>query len=120
MRISDWSSDVCSSDLTGILRNTLYKGLVTFDRMAYRKHPETGKRLSVVRPENEWITVPAPELAIVDEAQFDAIQQLIEERSNRFRQKRLIVQVMTQPEKAERRSEERSVGKEWGSKCRSR
>src|SRR3546814_3937962 len=104
MRISDWSSDVCSSDLlipglrkinqkeaeivrtvfaryqageslrrisawlnelevpsprgskwqpsafigtvarqTGILRNTLYKGLVTFDRMAYRKHPETGR-----------------------------------------------------------------------------
>lgn len=90
---------------TGILRNTLYKGLVTFDRMAYRKHPETGKRLSVMRPESEWIKVPAPELAIIDPAEFDAIQLLIEERSNRFRQQRLIVQVMTQPEKAERRNE---------------
>src|SRR3546814_14593986 len=99
--------------------------------MAYRKHPETGKRLSVMRPESEWIKVPAPELAIIDPAEFDAIQLLIEERSNRFRQQRLIVQVMTQPEKAERRneyqrswrarqisSEERRVGKESVSTCR--
>src|SRR3546814_20484552 len=28
---------------TGILRNPLYKGLVTFERMAYRNHPQTGQ-----------------------------------------------------------------------------
>lgn len=90
---------------TGILRNTLYKGVVTFDKMAYRKHPDTGKRLSVVRPEHQWIKVPAPELSIVSEAQFDAVQILIEERSTRFRQDRLLVQVMTEPEKLKRRND---------------
>lgn len=87
---------------TGILRNTLYKGVLTFDKMAYRKHPETGKRVSMIRPEHEWIRVPAPELAILSEYLFDSVQRHIEERSNSFRQRRLIVQVMTGEEKAKR------------------
>jgi site-specific DNA recombinase len=87
---------------TGILRNTLYKGVLTFDKMAYRKHPETGKRLSAVRPESEWLRVPAPELAIVEEGLFDRVQEHIEDRSNNFRQRRLIIQVMTGAEKAKR------------------
>lgn len=42
-----------ASRKTGMLRQTLYKGVVTFNKMAFRKHPETGRRLSVVRPESE-------------------------------------------------------------------
>jgi Recombinase. len=90
---------------TGILRNTLYKGLITFDRMAYRKHPDTGKRLSVMRPESEWIRVPAPELAIVGEELFDRVQVLIEERSSGHRQKLLAAQVMTSQEKRKQKRE---------------
>ncbi|WP_417824039.1 recombinase family protein [Thalassospira lucentensis] len=42
---------------TGMLRKTLYNGFVTFNKLQYRKQPENGKRLSIVRPEKEWITV---------------------------------------------------------------
>lgn len=71
---------------TGLLRQTLYKGVVTFNRMQFRKHPETGKRLSVPRPPEEWIQAPIPELAIVDTALFDRVQALIEERSSARRE----------------------------------
>jgi site-specific DNA recombinase len=66
---------------TGLLRQTLYKGIITFNRMAYKKHPKTGKRVSIIRPESEWMTVPIPELAIVDEETFDKVQALIEKRA---------------------------------------
>lgn len=66
---------------TGLLRQTLYKGVITFNRMAYKKHPKTGKRVSIIRPESEWMTVPIPELAIVSEETFDRVQALIEKRA---------------------------------------
>jgi len=37
-----------------MLRQTLYNGVITFNKMQYRKHPENGKRLSIMRPEKEW------------------------------------------------------------------
>ncbi len=52
---------------TGILRQSLFNGIITFNRLAYKKHPETGKRLSIPRPPEEWIQVPIPELRIIDE-----------------------------------------------------
>ncbi|MFA7429901.1 MAG: recombinase family protein [Rhodospirillaceae bacterium] len=71
-----------ASRATGILRQTMYKGVVTFNRMQFRKHPETGKRLSVPRPPEEWIQAPLPDLAILDAALFDRVQGLIVERSS--------------------------------------
>lgn len=70
-----------ASRATGILRQTLYKGVVTFNRMHFRKHPETGKRLSVPRPPEEWVLAPVPDLAILDAALFDRVQTLIDQRS---------------------------------------
>lgn len=64
----------------------------------------------MIRPEHEWIRVPAPELAILSEDQFDSVQRHIEERSNNFRQRRLIVQVMTGEEKAKR---QRGYVRKW-------
>lgn len=87
---------------TGMLRNTLYKGLVSFNRMHFRKHPETGKRLSVMKPESEWIRAPIPELALIDERQFDDVQEMIVERS---RNRRLLIEarkIEDESEKAER------------------
>lgn len=75
---------------TGLLRQTLYKGVVTFNRMMYRKNPDTGRRQSFVRPVNEWLQVPVPELAIIDEGQFDRVQKIIEERSSMHKQRMLL------------------------------
>ncbi|TCS59956.1 recombinase family protein [Varunaivibrio sulfuroxidans] len=87
---------------TGLLRQTLYKGEVTFNRMLYRKHPETGRRLSHLRPEKDWIRVPAPELAIFDEDYFDGVQKMIEERSTLRKERALLNQILTLEEKAQR------------------
>ncbi|MBF0251737.1 MAG: recombinase family protein, partial [Alphaproteobacteria bacterium] len=84
---------------TGLLRQTLYKGVVTFNRMMFRKNPETGKRQSFVRPESEWISVPVPELAIVDEALFDEVQKLIEGRSSMRLQRRKLAKVLPEEDK---------------------
>ena len=75
-----------ASRATGILRQTLYKGVVTFNRMHFRKHPETGKRLSVPRPPEDWVLAPVPDLAILDADLFDTVQRLIEQRSTARRE----------------------------------
>ena len=66
---------------TGILRRTLYKGVVTYYRRQFRTHPETGRRVAVLRKLEEWIAVPAPELAIVEEDLFEAAQQQLAARA---------------------------------------
>ena len=94
---------------TGMLRQTLYNGVVTFNKMQYRKHPENGKRLSIMRPEKEWITVPIPELTIIDDATFAKVQKALDERSSKHLQRKMIPTVMTEEEKREtsiRRSKE--------------
>lgn len=83
---------------TGLLRQTLYKGVLTFNRMMYKKNPDTGRRLSFLRPESEWIMVPTPELAILDEKLFDRVQDMIEERSSLHRQ-RVLLNLVLAPEK---------------------
>lgn len=87
---------------TGLLRQTLYKGVMTFNRMSYRKHPETGKRLSVLRPESEWLRIPMPELAMVEEELFDRVQAMLEERSS-MQKRRGLAPVLTDSEKKGRR-----------------
>ncbi len=84
---------------TGLLRQTLYKGVVTFNRMMYRKNPETGLRQSFMRPESEWIQVPVPELAIMSDDTFDHVQDMIEQRSYLRNQKRRLNQVLDQTDK---------------------
>ncbi|WP_417833971.1 recombinase family protein [Thalassospira xiamenensis] len=94
---------------TGMLRQTLYNGVVTFNKMQYRKHPENGKRLSIMRPEKEWITVPIPELTMIDDATFAKVQKALDERSSKHLQRKMMPALMTEEEKREtsiRRSKE--------------
>lgn len=102
---------------SGLLRQTLYKGVLTFNRMMYRKNPDTGKRQSFIRPESEWIQVPAPELAIVDEALFDRVQEKIEERSSLYRQRVLLNKVI-EPEKKPKRLNKKAYMKDYKRKRR--
>ena len=59
---------------TGILNNELYIGRLVWNRLRYVKDPDTGKRISKLNPEDEWIAQDVPELRIVDQPVWDAVK----------------------------------------------
>jgi DNA invertase Pin-like site-specific DNA recombinase len=56
---------------TGILNNELYIGRLIWNRQRFIKDPETGKRVTRLNPESEWISQDVPELRIVPQKQWD-------------------------------------------------
>ncbi len=60
---------------TGILNNELYIGRMVWNRLRYAKNPETGKRVSRLNPESEWVIKDLPDLRIIDQATWDAVKQ---------------------------------------------
>ena len=67
----------------GILRNEVYRGLLIYGRTRSRRHPETGIRHYEPRPREEWTIVEAPELRIVDEETWQAVQDEMQRRRSR-------------------------------------
>jgi hypothetical protein len=59
----------------GILQNELYKGQIVYNRVRMVKDPETGKRISRINSENEWVRVEAPELRNISDELWDAAQR---------------------------------------------
>ena len=51
----------------GVLNNELYIGRLVWNRQRFLKDPETGKRVSRLNPENEWVIQDVPELRIIDD-----------------------------------------------------
>jgi len=60
---------------TGILNNELYIGKLVWNRLRYVKDPDTGKRVSRLNPEGEWVIQDVPELRIVDQGIWDAVRE---------------------------------------------
>ena len=58
----------------GILRCELYVGVKVWNRFDLRKDPATGKRVQHIRPESEWKRTPVPNLRIVDQVDWEAVQ----------------------------------------------
>src|SRR4029079_12266508 len=52
---------------TGILNNELYIGRLVWNRLRYVKNPDTGKRVSRLNSEGEWLRKEGPQLRIVSE-----------------------------------------------------
>src|SRR3546814_20186376 len=101
MRISDWSSDVCSSDL-----------------LAGNAAVAEGNRVVLVAADDE---APASILLVVDEAIGIAQgRQVGRDAGDRLGHQVLVLDRAGGQVHAQLRSEERSVGKECVSKCRSR
>jgi DNA invertase Pin-like site-specific DNA recombinase len=50
---------------TGILDNELYVGRLVWNRLRYVKNPDSGKRVSRLNPESEWMSRSVPQLRIV-------------------------------------------------------
>jgi site-specific DNA recombinase len=63
---------------TGILRNELYIGRLVWNRLRYVRDPATGKRRSRLNPPSAWIVQDVPELRIVDDALWQAVQQRLQ------------------------------------------
>ncbi|MBN9052457.1 MAG: recombinase family protein, partial [Rhizobiales bacterium] len=60
---------------TGILNNELYIGRLVWNRLRYLKDPDTGKRVSRLNPESEWVVQDVPELRIIDQGTWDAAKE---------------------------------------------
>ncbi|KGM34183.1 recombinase family protein, partial [Inquilinus limosus] len=60
---------------TGILNNELYIGRLVWNRLRYVKDPSTGKRVSRLNPESEWVAQEVPELRIVDQDLWEAAKR---------------------------------------------
>jgi site-specific DNA recombinase len=60
---------------TGIINNELYVGRLVWNRLRYLKDPATGRRVSRLNPEMEWVTQDVPELRVVDQEVWDAARE---------------------------------------------
>ncbi|WP_452107008.1 recombinase family protein [Brucella pseudogrignonensis] len=60
---------------TGLVNNELYIGRLIWNRLRYIKDPSTGKRVSRLNPESEWIIKDVPELRIVDDALWHSVRE---------------------------------------------
>lgn len=57
---------------TGIVNNELYIGRLVWNRLRYLKDPSTGKRVSRLNPETDWVIKDVPDLRIVDDELWQA------------------------------------------------
>ena len=55
----------------GILNNELYVGRLVWNRLRYLKDPDTGKRVSRLNPESDWMIRDVPEMRVVDQELWD-------------------------------------------------
>ncbi|WP_082677547.1 recombinase family protein [Ruegeria profundi] len=60
---------------TGILNNELYIGRLIWNRLTYMKNPETGKRVSKLNPEEDWIIHEVPELRIIEDQLWEKVKE---------------------------------------------
>ncbi len=58
----------------GILQNELYAGRIVWNKVRMIKDPDTGKRVSRPNPPDEWQSIDAPHLALIDRDTFAAAQ----------------------------------------------
>src|SRR3546814_12185346 len=103
MRISDWSSDVCSSDLDG--ETALMLAIKTGELPIVQMLINAGANVNTV--EKEHHQTPLMYAAAADKNAGEMVKLLLSKGAD------------TKPKSLPYRSEERRVGKECGSTCRS-
>jgi site-specific DNA recombinase len=72
-----WSASTINGNMSrggGIILNDLYAGRIVWNKTRMIKDPVTRKRLSRPNPKDQYKTVEAPHLRIVDDATFKAAQ----------------------------------------------
>ncbi|MES5481563.1 recombinase family protein [Bradyrhizobium sp. INPA03-11B] len=66
----------------GLIFNELYAGRIVWNKVRMVKDPDTGKRLSRPNPRDEWQTIEAPQLRIVEQLVWDQAHALKTEKSH--------------------------------------
>ncbi|MEY9425518.1 site-specific DNA recombinase [Bradyrhizobium ottawaense] len=69
---------------TGIINNELYVGRLVWNRLHYIKNPSTGKRISRLNPEADWIVTKVPELRIIEDELWDRVRAKQSEIAEKF------------------------------------
>ena len=59
---------------TGIINNELYVGRLVWNRQRYIKDPSTGRRVSRINAELEWIVTEVPDLRIVGDELWQSVK----------------------------------------------
>ena len=59
---------------TGILNNSLYRGMLEWNRCSYTKDPRTGKRVARPNPPELWERAQVPHLRIIDDALWERVK----------------------------------------------
>src|ERR1700733_10375136 len=67
-----------------MLRRDIYRGRVVWNKRKYKKRPGTNKRVSVPRPESQWVVIERPELRIVPQELWDRVQANLKATADRF------------------------------------
>ena len=85
-RGGEWNASTIRGDPTkfvGILHNPLYRGRIVWGRREWRKDPDSDRRERRyrLRDQSEWVTIDAPDLAIVDAALAGAVDAEVARRS---------------------------------------
>ena len=66
---------------TGIINNALYVGWIVWNRLRYLKDPGSGRRVSRLNPESQWITKDVPHLRIIP----DELWQVVKDKQGVFK-----------------------------------
>ena len=77
-RSSGWGQSTINGNRergTGILNNELYIGRLVWNRLRYIKDPDTGKRISRLNPEQDWVIQEVPDLRIIDQDLWDKVKE---------------------------------------------
>src|SRR3546814_12640550 len=111
MRISDWSSDVCSSDLTGLLDDARAKGARVVSVGRDRENAPT--RAHTLSP--SVVLDTTDDMTIMREEIFGPILPILP-----YRKVEEAISYINARPRPLARSEERRVGKECVSTCRTR
>ena len=59
---------------TGILNNELYIGRLVWNKLHYRKNPDTGRRVSQLNPQDDWIIREVPHLRFIDQNLWNRVK----------------------------------------------
>jgi len=78
-RASGWMG----SSIRVILRNDRYRGVIHWNMSEWRKDPDSGKRIRIVRPRGEWITRTDESFRIVSDELFARAQGRLRPRDGK-------------------------------------
>ncbi|OCX25984.1 hypothetical protein QU42_36525 (plasmid) [Bradyrhizobium sp. UASWS1016] len=68
----------------GIINNELYIGRLVWNRQRYLRDPSTGRRVSRMNVESEWIVTEVPELRIIDDELWQAVKARQSEIADKY------------------------------------